>query len=62
MKTFTLFFIRAQTVLLDLFIPLPLFTIEVAWFRGEVTSLIFDIYIEFAPSGFRVELSLAPMH
>ena len=49
-------FIRAQRIRLDLFIPLPLFTFEVAWFCGEGTSLISDIHIEFAPSGFRVEL------
>ena len=48
-------FIRAQIIRHDLFIPLPLFTFEVAWFRGEGTSLISDIHIEFAPSGFRVE-------
>ena len=51
MKTF----IRAQIIRHDLFIPLPLFTFEVFWFRGEGTSVISDIHIEFAPSGFRVE-------
>ena len=54
-KRLTLIFIRAQKIHRDLFIPLPLFTFEVTWFHEEGTSLISDIHIEFALSGFRVE-------
>ena len=33
-------------------IPLPLYTFKVTWFRGVGTSLISDVHIESAPSGF----------
>ena len=42
-KRLTLIFIHAQIIHRDLFIPLPLFTFEVTWFRGEGTCLISDI-------------------
>ena len=35
-------------------------TFEVIWFHGEETSLISDVHIEIAPSGFRIEWGFLP--